>query len=531
MMRRCLPSGEVRQHALAQTSPRHRGFCTLYCKVQGTWYSCRVRTCQTFPAVVEPATTMAAPPSLHGTTFLHPFSHEQPLKNSVCLVVPCVPRHVQFLPELLATADAQSRRAAQVVLALSETEADTCAEVATRLRISTTPLSLSCVPWPAYAAANRNRGASLCREDFISFMDADDLMMGTRLEEVVALLVRTQAHVALHAFDPTSCCKRRQLSAATMRKAHEAQKMAAGPIHLELPFRIHHGHPTVRRSTFEAAKLNESAVWRRGQDCEYLRRLLDLGFDLVASDARLVEYRIELSAGVSAYGAPPPRSRLRSLPPPPPPPPPLHTMPVSMGSGYGGVSLTGRQFEQSSSGGAEQRLAPLAAETATAREPPIIQSRLPPAPLMALTARVTRPSLPPRHFGGLPYRGQPHTSVRAAAPPPASPPPRLTAPSLSSSSPSPLPPPRPTAAQSPPPLARRHAPSSSLAPAWASPPHGHGHAHDVSRTSTASHLPAPTHTAPLRTLSGMGSMRQTCAASEQGMMMADGTACQDKEIG
>ena len=164
------------------------------------------------------------PPPPAATNFLalplHHFVSSAESGLTVCVVVPCVPRHLEHLQEVLASVDAQTEPAAHVVVALSETDADECALVLASLRArTTTPLSLSCVAAPvstvphtsaaatrllcrqslhsppycvqAYAARNRNRGATLCASaDLISFIDADDLMLPDRLA-VRTFLLRT----------------------------------------------------------------------------------------------------------------------------------------------------------------------------------------------------------------------------------------------------------------------------------------------------------------------------------------------------
>ena len=98
--------------------------------------------------MLEPSAAPPPPPS--ATNFLAlPLHHDVSSARSgltVCVVVPCVPRHLEHLPEVLASVGAQTEPAAHVVVALSETDADECALVVASLRArTTTPLSLSCV--------------------------------------------------------------------------------------------------------------------------------------------------------------------------------------------------------------------------------------------------------------------------------------------------------------------------------------------------------------------------------------------------
>ena len=93
---------------------------------------------------------VAPPPPPAATNFppllLHPVTASG---LTVCVVVPCVPKHLEHLPEVLASVDEQTEPAAHVVVALSETDGDSCALVVAKLRAhTTTPLTLSCVATP-----------------------------------------------------------------------------------------------------------------------------------------------------------------------------------------------------------------------------------------------------------------------------------------------------------------------------------------------------------------------------------------------
>ena len=118
---------------------------------------------------------MAPPPPPAATNFLAlpfppPHISSPATGLTVCVVVPCVPIHLEYLPDVLASLDGQTEAAAQVVVALSETNGDECALVVAALRTrTTTPLTLSCVAEPVSAGSTRslcpccNRSARLSR--------------------------------------------------------------------------------------------------------------------------------------------------------------------------------------------------------------------------------------------------------------------------------------------------------------------------------------------------------------------------------
>lgn len=122
--------------------------------------------------MLQPSAASPPPPPAATNFLARPLHHHESGDESggltVCVVVPCVPIHLAHLQEVLASVDEQTERAAHVVVALSETDADECALVLASLRArTTTPLTLSCVaapvrfalfhtsqPLPAYCACS-----------------------------------------------------------------------------------------------------------------------------------------------------------------------------------------------------------------------------------------------------------------------------------------------------------------------------------------------------------------------------------------
>ena len=100
---------------------------------------------------MAPPPTPPTPPT-PATNFpaLHPHPTIGPTAGlTVCVVIPCVPRHLQHLPDVLQSVDEQTEPAVHVVVALSETDGDECAFIVAKLHARTiTPLTLSCVATP-----------------------------------------------------------------------------------------------------------------------------------------------------------------------------------------------------------------------------------------------------------------------------------------------------------------------------------------------------------------------------------------------
>lgn len=236
-------------------------------------------------------------------------------RSDVCLIVPCVPSHVAHLPALLRSAVAQTLPPRAVVVALSEASASSCAATQRSLRAAFPTLSifLTCTPSPALSSANRNRGARFAASlpdpcSIFSFFDADDVMRPTRLEDVTRAMALHGADAALHSFGTRSetvetadaeGAAHRLWTPDELRAAHVAQKARKGPIHLQLRVPPHHGHITVTREAYEVETQDESTAFRRSEDSEYVRRLLDKGRKVVYLEKDLSHYRYHLSAAAA----------------------------------------------------------------------------------------------------------------------------------------------------------------------------------------------------------------------------------------
>ena len=222
--------------------------------------------------------------------------------DDVCLVIPSTHRHAQHLKTLIPSIEKQTFQPKEIVVALSEADEETCKYWNTVIsEMTNLGIEVDCVAKKAYAAENRNRGGRHCNSNIISFMDADDTMSHDRLESVVTKMNEYDADALLHNFKMNETCPKsigKVYTADTLRNLHNRQKNDNGPLHLAMNPMPHHGHISIKKHVFDHLKQDESEQFRRGEDSEYVRRIIDHGYDTIFTDQCLSDYHIEHSTSM-----------------------------------------------------------------------------------------------------------------------------------------------------------------------------------------------------------------------------------------
>lgn len=120
--------------------------------------------------------------------------------SNICVVVPVIPKHLVHLDGLLNSIANQTQLPRKLVLALSETDSETCSKLQNKLdeknRLISSPLvrsqvEFNCTVNKAYWSANIRRGYETCKTvefDVLSIFDADDQMFPTRLATISRVL-------------------------------------------------------------------------------------------------------------------------------------------------------------------------------------------------------------------------------------------------------------------------------------------------------------------------------------------------------
>ena len=218
-------------------------------------------------------------------------------RNDVCVVIPCVPVHVHHLSHVLSSVSEQTVLPVKIVVALSEADHATCQAIAAEY----THVTFSCTDKIANPAANRNRGALQCGPvELISFIDADDAMLPTRLDRVADLFDQFSADAVLHSYRDRSLEREIMLlDADDLRRLHHKQNTASADQQEWSPLNVHgliHSHITVKWSMFLKQTYASDEKYRFKEDSEYVRRLIDTGANVVYTSECLSTYRNHLSS-------------------------------------------------------------------------------------------------------------------------------------------------------------------------------------------------------------------------------------------
>lgn len=230
--------------------------------------------------------------------------------ESVCVAIPCAPKHWSLLPRVLRSVQRQTRRPERVVVALSHTQPAACEVRQGELTKMLPGAGLKCVGGSGWTRGhNRNVAADACGNvTLIAYVDADDQMAPVRLERMVALMSAHQAHLGLHAYndvsgkranDPGSDMTAAPAPASKVRSPEQVAVVARStqPQHeralrkgqvVPLPIKTHHGHVVVRASVMKTVPQPEDL--RIGEDSSFVRNVIAAGFRAVHTEEELTAY-------------------------------------------------------------------------------------------------------------------------------------------------------------------------------------------------------------------------------------------------
>lgn len=219
---------------------------------------------------------------------------------NVAVIIPCVPSHVQYLAELLKSINNQTVLPKRVIIALSETQRDTCKNTINNLRKildKRIKLIVNCSANKKNRAENRNRGLDNIKDcEYISYIDADDNMCPSRIEKTIDLIREYNADACLHSYcNSLDKCStgNKVLSPEQVKNIEQDNR---NHIHLtKIP--LTHGHITITKNVIKNIKQNNSNEYRRGEDAKFIRDLFKNNFRVVHTEDALSVYNYERSAG------------------------------------------------------------------------------------------------------------------------------------------------------------------------------------------------------------------------------------------
>ena len=149
-------------------------------------------------------------------------------------------------------------------------------------------VSLINSPSPLYAGGARNQGASICKTDFITFFDIDDLPHPQKIQITKEALGSGSPDAFVHNFS-------RGFGKAFKLYSHSRsfdRITENTSIYLQPPHNtaaeVHHGHLSIKPKIVTSLQYKEDM--RRGQDSDFCSRVRSAGYSILYSPLPLIKY-------------------------------------------------------------------------------------------------------------------------------------------------------------------------------------------------------------------------------------------------
>ena len=191
------------------------------------------------------------------------------------VAIPAYIGHVDKLIELLVSIEKQTRLPDKVVVSCSSTT-----QFINNKKFSF-PLEILLISEKKNAAQNRNIAISrLSDMDYVTFIDADDIMHPQRIEILLDVFQNFDVDIILHSFilngdDAFELLEKVNVRVNSLMICH------TGCIrHIDYfqynNEHIHHGHVTVKRNILDKVQFPEEDEFLTKEDCVFCRRVFEL---------------------------------------------------------------------------------------------------------------------------------------------------------------------------------------------------------------------------------------------------------------
>jgi glycosyltransferase involved in cell wall biosynthesis len=189
------------------------------------------------------------------------------------VAIPSYIGHIDMLFDLLDSIEKQTRLPDKVVVSCSSTR-----EFINNKTYSF-PLQIIVTEEHKNAAQNRNIAISnLMDMDFVTFIDADDIMHPQRIEVLLKVFEAYNVDIILHTFISNN--EFEKLEKINVRVNSLVQCITGCIRHSHWDFRnleiIHHGQVTVKRHILDKVKFPEEDAFLTKEDCTFCHRVFGL---------------------------------------------------------------------------------------------------------------------------------------------------------------------------------------------------------------------------------------------------------------
>lgn len=194
------------------------------------------------------------------------------------VAIPCYIGHIQALFDLLDCIENQTRIPDKVVVSCSSTE--TFPEIVKKYHFT---LEIIVTPQKKNAAENRNIAASkLTDMDYITFFDADDIMVPQRIEILLKVFEEHQPDIILHNyFDNVINKVNMMINLENNVRINHLIQAPSGcitqpPGYNDKIDKIHHSQVTVKSFILDEIKFSEEPEYINIEDCVFCYKVFSL---------------------------------------------------------------------------------------------------------------------------------------------------------------------------------------------------------------------------------------------------------------
>ena len=193
---------------------------------------------------------------------------------SVC--VPCYPRDTHKLKNLIKSINNQTVLPDLIIIGHSEFNDKQAKDLMNKYLNSKVKVKVVNTENKQFAAGNRNMAAYANTNDYITFIDADDIMLPNRIEVLKLIIKKYKPYSILHNYtsDPNYKYNYNIKDVKLGKEMYKIGKADKDTIHLT-SVAVHHAHITIHKNTFKNVKQNNKKKYFRMEDSKFVRDILE----------------------------------------------------------------------------------------------------------------------------------------------------------------------------------------------------------------------------------------------------------------
>jgi len=195
---------------------------------------------------------------------------------SISICIPCFPRDTPKLDRLINSINNQKVRPNMIIIGHSEMSKKDAKKLEDKFRANPVKVIVISTPKKQWAAQNRNMAASINTCDYISFMDADDIMYPNRIQILLDIIKQYQPLSVIHNYTMDTNYKYNNTikDIKLGKEVYDIGKKDNKTLHLS-SIQVHHGHITIHKNVIKKIKQNETEKYKRGEDSKFVRDILE----------------------------------------------------------------------------------------------------------------------------------------------------------------------------------------------------------------------------------------------------------------